>query len=609
MCQCKFLILLLIVIGGECADPEVTTKSGIVIRGKKDETSSGRSIEIYLGIPYAKPPVKELRFKNPEKWTENRTDTREAYKNGPSCIQIDNEGVISGEEDCLYLNVFSPKESKTNNSTNSTKVSLPVLVFIRGGSFNTGTSNSDYFSPEYILNHDVVLVTFNYRLSSLGFYSTGNDESPGNYGLKDMVTVLKWVQENIETFKGNPKSVTLFGNSAGAAAIHHLALSPKTKDLFHKIITMSGSALAPWAYHSKENIRNSSITLARKVGCFNVKGRPYNATIDVNVTNHEEVDDMKDSDRVNCMRSIDVNTLLKLTNSMAVWKNSPNCIFGPTSENELVTVSPRESIINGNFQNIPWIIGVTADEGLGLVNWNEQDLKDLAGNFTDVAPYVLEYQQVLNDKENFTKRIIDHYFQGNISANIKVNITKLLGDAGIYWPVYEALQMQMKNMKNIYFYHFAYEGTFSVTMGDKNRQKGVAHMDDVNYLFPFLEKQFTNSKKNLDDETMVHQMTELFTSFARDGKPKAQLTDENLWKPYHKDNKKFMKLGNGNSSVIAMEDDFLGNRMNFWESLMSNVSDPAPEKKPEKKPNNGASFTYDKTIITSLLFFVGLYNL
>lgn len=93
----------------------------------------------------------------------------------------------------------------------------------------------------------------------------------GNYGLKDMVTVLKWVKENIKAFHGDPESVTLFGNSAGAAAIHHLALSQKTKGLFHKIITMSGTALAPWAYHSAENIKNSSLTLAKNAGCYTSK--------------------------------------------------------------------------------------------------------------------------------------------------------------------------------------------------------------------------------------------------------------------------------------------------------------------------------------------------
>ena len=102
----------------------------------------------------------------------------------------------------------------------------------------------------------------------VGFYSTGNDASPGNYGLKDMFTVLKWVKENIADFEGDPESITLFGNSAGAAAIHYLSLSEKTEGLFHKMITMSGSALAPWAFHSRKHIRNDSIELAKLAGCF-----------------------------------------------------------------------------------------------------------------------------------------------------------------------------------------------------------------------------------------------------------------------------------------------------------------------------------------------------
>ncbi|XP_051161800.1 juvenile hormone esterase-like [Leptopilina boulardi] len=589
MWQLKFMTVLLIVIGGECVPPSVETQFGN-IRGQFEFTEklefneTEKGIEAYLGIPYAEPPIKELRFKDPVKWTKNYTNSElVADKDKPHCIQIDYNGAITGEEDCLYMNIFVPKEKKINST-------FPVLIFIRGGSFNMGSTNSEAFSPKYLLRQDVILVTFNYRLNFLGFYSTGNEHAQGNYGLKDMVQVLNWVKENIHKFNGNPNSVTLFGNSAGAAAIHHLALSKNTKGLFHKIITMSGSALAPWAYHTNDNIRNSSLKLANYAGCYNIS------------TNKDEK--INETNILTCMREKNVTELLKLTQKFAIWKNSPNCIFGPTLEKDSKTAviikSPKQSIEDGDIHIDSWIMGVTSDEGLGLVNLNENDYAFLKENFTKIGSEILEYSEVIKNKTNFTKSIVDYYFQGNITANITTNFTKMIGDAGIYWPVYNSLKHHFEKLK-IYFYHFAYEGTFSI-LGSVNHPHGVAHIDDVGSLFPFLEKMGDNKnlQKNDNDKTMINLMTELFSNFAKNGVPHADLTTE--WKPYKKENTKFMRIGDKNTTKIEMENDFLVERMQFWELIMKNTSHP------DKKPN-GASFNGNNTFLTCLLLTcLGLFS-
>ncbi|XP_043465193.1 esterase E4-like [Leptopilina heterotoma] len=601
MWQFTFFALLIIVIGGECVVPEVHTKFG-QIQGQYEQidyNNQNKFITSYLGIPFAEPPVGKLRLKNPVKWTKNYTSILTATKNKPFCVQIDYNGVVTGEEDCLYLNIFVPTTNAKPNTT------YPVMVFIRGGSFNMGNTISDDFSPKYLLHNDVILVTFNYRLNFLGFYSTGNETAVGNYGLKDMVTVLKWVQENIKDFYGKPDSVTLFGNSAGAAAIHHLALSKKTKGLFHKIITMSGTALAPWAYHSAENIKNSSLTLANYAGCYNqtFKTLPDNKTIvDESKINHIKI--------VECMIEKNVTDLLKLTQKFAIWKYSPNCIFGPTSEidsdDAVVTKSPRKSIKDGDFHDIPWIMGVTHDEGLGMALFSDKDINELTSKFLDIAPQVLEYQEVVKDKKNFSLALDKYYFEKNITEeNKKVNLTNMIGDAAIYWPVYETLQKQ-GNKSNVFFYRFDYEGTYSV-MGPKPRPAGVAHMDDVLYLFPFLERNasFINAgvtTTSADDKGMIKLMTEIFSNFAKEGKPiSAQSMVE--WKPY-KDGGKFMRLINGNSTVNSMENDFLVNRMKFWESLSRNLTEVVDED----KSKNSASFTMEKnSVFLCLLIFLGLY--
>lgn len=602
MWQFTFLPLLLISIGVECY-PEAFLKFG-TIRGQLAEideslNNNTKYIASYLGIPYAEPPVGKLRFKNPEKWTKNYTLPRlNAFEGRSKCIQIDYSGKITGKEDCLYLNIFVPTK-ETLPANVEPKIKYPVMVFIRGGSFNMGDTNTDDFSPKYLLNKNVILVTFNYRLNVLGFYSTGNESAVGNYGLKDMVTVLKWVKENIKAFHGDPESVTLFGNSAGAAAIHHLALSQKTKGLFHKIITMSGTALAPWAYHSAENIKNSSLTLAKNAGCYTIplKKLPNNKTaVDESQINHTKI--------VECLREKNVTELLTLTKNFTIWNFSPNCIFGPTSEidsaDAVVTKSPRKSIKDGDFHNIPWIMGVTHDEGLGIAKFSDKDFTELSSKFLDIAPQLLEYQEIVNNASMFSLTLAKHYFEGNITEkNMKANLTNLIGDGGIYWPVYETLQMQ-RNKSDIYFYRFDYEGTYSI-MGPRPRQPGVAHMDDVLYLFPFLERNetFVNQgiKKNSSDIAMIQFMTELFSNFAKEGKPMAE------WKPY-KDDGKFMRLISGNATANSMENDFLVNRTKIWKS-MSTTATKVPD---EDKSKNSASLTMEKSsVFLCLLIFLGLY--
>lgn len=139
----------------------------------------------------------------------------------------------------------------------------PVMVFIHGGAFLTGSNKPSMYGPEFLMIQDIVLVVTNYRLGALGFLSS-EDVSlgvPGNAGLKDQLLALKWVQENIKNFNGDPNNVTIFGESAGGASVHHLVLSSSAKGLFHKAILQSGCALNHWAYG-----QHVMVALVRELG-------------------------------------------------------------------------------------------------------------------------------------------------------------------------------------------------------------------------------------------------------------------------------------------------------------------------------------------------------
>lgn len=159
-----------------------------------------------------------------------------------------------GNEDCLFINVFTPSVKPDKP--------LPVIFAIHGGAFSSGSS--DWLGPELLLNRDIVLVTFNYRLGPLGFLSLANTKYPGNYGLKDQLLALQWVNRNIEQFGGNRSLITLYGHSAGAVSAHLHLLTSKSHGLFQRAIISSGSANVPWAYNVNGHNRDITYQFATK---------------------------------------------------------------------------------------------------------------------------------------------------------------------------------------------------------------------------------------------------------------------------------------------------------------------------------------------------------
>ena len=234
-------------------DTKRETRSGPVI-GFQD-----RGVDVWLGIPFASPPEGDLRWRAPRPpapWS----DTKQVLDYGSECPQ--NMMRLSGQEDCLYLNVWSPSESSD---------SLPVMFFIHGGANHIGSANAGglYDGQRFALNHEVVVVSINYRLGPLGWFSHPSlivektdelslKDNSGNYGTLDIVAALEWVQGNIENFGGDPENVTIFGESAGAFNVLSMMISPLAEGLYHKAISQSGGIRiipmdAAQNYHDEES--------------------------------------------------------------------------------------------------------------------------------------------------------------------------------------------------------------------------------------------------------------------------------------------------------------------------------------------------------------------
>ncbi|XP_065203589.1 carboxylic ester hydrolase-like [Planococcus citri] len=202
------------------AEVLVSTKLGD-IRGTTGLSRDGKRFNAFLGVPYAEPPIGDLRLENP-KPAKSWNQTLDATSYPPICPQLDTTGFI-GQEDCLYLNIYTPQT--TNNHTK-----LPVWLFIYGGRRMFGHCLPYKYGPEYIMDKRVIFVTLNYRIGPMGFLSTEDSAIPGNFGLKDQRIALQWIQENINAFGGDPTNVTLNGGSSGAADVYFT-------DASHKVVT------------------------------------------------------------------------------------------------------------------------------------------------------------------------------------------------------------------------------------------------------------------------------------------------------------------------------------------------------------------------------------
>ncbi|KAK6757933.1 hypothetical protein RB195_015635 [Necator americanus] len=232
------------------------------VLGFDHKTKKGDYAEVFLNIPYASAPVGDLRFEKPTP-PKSWRDIRDGRTFGASCHPIVKEAIIPPEhpdEDCLTLNILRPKKEASYPG-------FPILFWVHGGGYEVGSASMygyKGFADIYTAN-DIIVVTIQYRLGVYGFFSTGDSRIPGNLGLFDIAEALKFVHANAENIGGDPSRITVWGHSAGSAAVGQLMLSPVTRDYIPRSIEMSGSPWAAWALGTA--VANNSLELAQVLGC------------------------------------------------------------------------------------------------------------------------------------------------------------------------------------------------------------------------------------------------------------------------------------------------------------------------------------------------------
>lgn len=372
---------------------------------------------------------------------------------------------ISGSEDCLYLNVYAPKTANKNKP-------LPVLVFIHGGSYRTGSADPAVFGPDYFMDtQEVVVVVIQYRLGVFGFLASGDRNCKGNFGLKDQQMALYWVRKNIRAFGGDSHRITIMGQSAGASFVQYHMVSSRSNGLFHKAIMSSGSVYAFWAIHKDPEALFRQYAAIAKI--------PLAGSVDT-----EEI--------VDVLRRTPAADLIKFQDEIYIY-HAMLGNFLPVIEGDwrgaFVQEDPKYLWESCSYEQRPFLIGVNGyDQGA----WD-----DLYQNVTLREAFLAspEYNilTVADVPLTASGPIIDYYLDGQPTAENAEKYIQYLVDTAMRYPLYRTVRdyTQCGNVKKrpVDLYLFNFTSSFSLS-GVTNPfpidlTRGASHVDDLLYLFRF----------------------------------------------------------------------------------------------------------------------------
>ncbi|XP_013197467.1 juvenile hormone esterase-like [Amyelois transitella] len=486
----------------------------------------------FRGVPYAKQPLGDLRFKElqpPEPW-EGLLD---ATSEGPVCPQRD---VLYGRlmqprtmsEACIHANIhvpladlpwyrynhgrlargLVPPRLTTFDEVNSDlNPGLPIVVFIHGGGFAFGSGDSDVYGPEYLVSKRVIVITFNYRLNVLGFLSLNSSSIPGNSGLRDMVTLLRWVRRNARGFGGDPYDVTLAGQSAGASSAHLLSLSPAAEGLFKRVWIMSGVGL-PIFFSSAPTFAQFAATT-------------FLSAMKINSTDPEAIHQQLIDAPIEQIMEVNGFMLEKfgLTTFTPVVE-SPHP--GVTT---IIDADPTVLVTKGRGKNIPMVVGFTNVECETFrQRFEKVDIitRIKENSILVVSPHLI-YTTPLTVLPGLAGEIQARYFNGTVNLD---KFVRLCTDQYFKYPALKLASLRRKTGgAPLYLYEFSYDDDQSVLKeGWGISYTGAAHIEDMTYVMRTNsivgnESLYSALKKEDRRTKMKDWMTTLFTNFVQTSNP------------------------------------------------------------------------------------------
>jgi len=481
-------------------NPGVVRVAGGLISGTEVD-----GVRAYLGIPYVAPPVGDLRWRPPQapaSWEGVRTCVR--Y--GPSCPQPQGDGLSlfplgETDEDCLYLNVWTPAGGATGGSDGAaeaagdgaagqgddgaagrTAAALPVMVWIHGGGFSTGSGSLDVYSGMDLARLGAVVITINYRLGPLGFLAHPelSREDPsgvsGNYGLLDQIAALRWVRDNVAAFGGDPENVTVFGESAGGMSICDLMVSPPAEGLFGRAIVQS----APFDSHG------SRMEAVRPLDEAEAIGRELSRRL-----GGDEA-----PDELAALRAVPVGRLLRAA-ERTVPRGPGGLGFVPVVDGVVLPADPAALFAAGELHDVDLLVGANADEANLF----------LLGMRGATAAQLTTYVRRLYEPDDDT---VLELFPDEQYGSRKAALSKAVTVMGFIAPARFAAASVAEAGGAAYLYHFARRPP---AVGDL----GAFHGLEIPYVFgnPVLMLDVTGGV----DGELSAAMMRYWVSFARDGDP------------------------------------------------------------------------------------------
>jgi len=469
----------------------IETKTGI-IQGYKEE-----GLEIFKGIPFAEPPLGDLRFSPPvskQSWDEmlNTTEYGPCSIQGSSGLEEFLGRLEPESEDCLTLNIWTPAADSGKR---------PVMFWIHGGAFMMGGGTDPMYDGSALaLRGDIVVVTINYRLGSFGFlYNKG---IPPNVGSQDQVLALKWVNENIGSFGGDPKNVTIFGESAGGYSVLSLCTMPKAKGLFRRVIAQSAPSI-------ETTVSNKiSKKILRKLG---VKGGD-----------------------IDSLRVVPPEKIIESQNQVFASEPTDIMALRPLISGDTFPKHPLKAFLNGECANIDLMMGTNLDE-FKLFTAIEPMKSMMGDDAEQLLIGALAMSGVAKEKSEEILKIYKEARDGKYSIEPFEIFTAVITDFAFRIPTIRLLEAQKPHQPNTYNYMFAWPSS------GLDGILGACHALEIPFAFGTLNSPTLKDFVKGAPQELSEKMMDAWISFAKSGNPNhGNLPD---WPAYDADTRETMIFG------------------------------------------------------------------
>ncbi|KAL4646981.1 cholinesterase-like [Arapaima gigas] len=520
-------LLALQLLGASSVHDELTvlTKQGKV-QGVSLSVPGGY-VSAFLGIPFAEPPLGSLRFKRPvprKVWT----GTLETKRFSQACFQpVDTTfpGFWGAEmwnpntemsEDCLYLNVWVPRPRPRL---------APVMVWIYGGGFSTGTASLPMYDGRFLSHTEgVVIVSMNYRLGPLGFLVLRDSvDVQGNMGLFDQRLALQWVAGNIEAFGGNPRSVTLFGESAGAGAVGFHVVSQGSHGLFNRAILQSGSVNAPWAIIPPAEAWNRSLELARLLGC------PPGADVET------------------FLRNAPPEKLVNQQFEVVNVKPLVSIAFPPTIDGDFLSDLPEVLVHTGRFKDADLLLGLNKDEGSYFLVYGAPGFSKMNDSLISREDFLNGVKATMPSFSNISQEaIVLQYTDWTDEFNVEKNrnaLNHIVGDLFFTCPMLDFAHSAAAFGRRVFMYFFEHRSSINPWP----EWMGVMHGYEIEFVFglPLNDNLgFTDKEKAMSRRMMKH-----WANFARTGNPNGGGAE---WPEFSAEKQEYVSLNTNDLKVQRM---------------------------------------------------------